>query len=110
MCRASGVCAIVEAGKLPVISPEVFDLIAQKCVPGGSRENLETANTFTKWKSVADPLKVLSADAQTSGGLLLCVPPRSLDTVLRLLKRYKTACAAVIGKIERGSAGTITVQ
>jgi selenide,water dikinase len=110
MCRASGVSANIETANLPIIGREVFDLIAQKCVPGGTRDNLETANGFTQWQNVADPFKILAADAQTSGGLLLSVSPRSLYAVLRLLKHYKTACAAIIGKIVRGPAGTITVQ
>src|SRR5882724_5747738 len=43
MCRASGVGAEVFAERVPAISPEVVDLIGQKCVPGGSRDNLSFA-------------------------------------------------------------------
>src|SRR6185369_11429855 len=34
MCRASGVSAAVNAVEVPAIAEEVFDLIAQDCVPG----------------------------------------------------------------------------
>jgi selenide,water dikinase len=110
MCRASGVGAILEAAKLPVIGKEVFDLIAQNCIPGGSRENLTSANPFTTWKKIPEPFKFIAADAQTSGGLLLCVRPKFLDAVLRLLKAHKTFSSAVIGKITRDPSARITVQ
>jgi selenide, water dikinase len=110
MCRASGVGAIIEAEKLPVISREVWDLIRQNCIPGGSRDNLEAANMFTRWKHADDASKVLATDAQTSGGLLLCVRPRDLSDVVALLKKFSTPCSEVIGRIVRSPAGKITVQ
>src|SRR5439155_584780 len=45
--------------------------------------------------------KVFLADAQTSGGLLLCVAEATLPKVLRVLKKAQTSCAAVIGRITR---------
>ena len=103
MCRASGVGAEIVAAKVPVISPEVLALIAQDCVPGGTRQNLETANAIVKWNNTPEPLRLLLADAQTSGGLLLCVPPKRLREVKRVLKKHRTACAAIIGKIIRSN-------
>ncbi len=99
MCRASGIGAEIVAAKVPVISPEVLALIAQDCVPGGTRQNLETANAIVKWNNTPEPLRLLLADAQTSGGLLLCVPPTRLREVKRVLKKHRTACATIIGKI-----------
>ncbi len=100
LCRASRVGASIQADQLPVIGREVFALIAQDCIPGGSRENLRTAHEFVDWdKSVTDPQKYLLADAQTSGGLLLCVSPRRWQEVLGSLKRSRSFCAVVIGEI-----------
>ena len=99
MCRASGVGAEIFAAATPVISPEIFALIEQDCVPGGTRQNLETANAIVKWNNTPEPLRLLLADAQTSGGLLLCVPPRRIREVEGVLKKHRTACAAIIGKI-----------
>jgi len=109
MCIASGVGAEVHTRNLPVIDPEVFDLVAQNCYPGGSRDNLEWANEFTVWNGTPDAQKKILADAQTSGGLLLCVPPRHLTVVLRLLNRYRTPCASVIGRIMRARKPRISV-
>ena len=99
LCRASGVGAEIVAASVPAIDVEVFDLIAADCIPGGSRDNLEFANKFTEWDGATPAQKVLLTDAQTSGGLLLSVPRRNLEIVLKLLTRQHASCAAVIGKI-----------
>ena len=103
MCRASHVGAEIAADHVPVIGKEVFDLIAEDCIPAGSRDNLAWANRFTRWDRTSDMQKTLLCDAQTSGGLLLCVPPKNLKAVLKWLARLQTPCAAVIGRIVRSS-------
>jgi selenide,water dikinase len=110
MCRASRVGAEIYVGRVPVIGRGVFDLIAAGAVPGGSRDNLAYANEFTEWGSASDAQKTLLADAQTSGGLLFCVPPRRLAAVLKLLKALKTPCAAVIGRVVRPGKPRIRVM
>jgi selenide, water dikinase len=110
MCRASGVGAEISASDLPVISRHVYELIAQNCIPGGTRENLETANDSTQWDGASDAEKFLATDAQTSGGLLLCVAPRNLTKVLALLKKHRTPCAALIGKIVASPKARIVVR
>jgi selenide,water dikinase len=99
LCRASGVSAEVNAAAVPAISEEIFDLIAQDCIPGGTKQNLQTARAVTNWNKATRQQKVLLTDAQTSGGLLLAVPRRRLNEVLGLLTRRQTSCRAVIGKI-----------
>src|SRR5665213_1516028 len=101
MCRASGVGAEVSAASVPAISSDVFDLIAAGCIPGGSRDNLEYANNFTEWGNLAAAQRVLLTDAQTSGGLLLSVPEKRVERVLKLLRRLNPPCVAVIGRITR---------
>jgi selenide,water dikinase len=109
MCRASGVGAEIVAGAVPVISAEVFQLIAAGCIPDGSRDNLGFANNFTEWDGATPVQKALLTDAQTSGGLLLCVPRRNLDAVLKLLKSHRSLCAAAIGQIVESSKPRIRV-
>jgi selenide,water dikinase len=109
MCRASGVGARIDPDALPVLAPEVFDLIGQDCVPGGTRANLQACDACVAWNGTPEPQRVLLADAQTSGGLLLCVPPKKLDAVRRILKRHRTPVAALIGSIMRSAEPRITV-
>ncbi len=110
MCRASGVSAEISATTVPIIDPRVFDLIDAGCVPGGSQDNLAYANKFTSWHAAPSALRTLLTDAQTSGGLLLCVPAKHLNAVLRLLKRFRAPCAAVLGRITSGGRARIEVR
>ena len=110
MCSSSGVGAEIVATKVPLISREVLALIAHDCVPGGTRQNLETANATVEWNNTPESLRLLLADAQTSGGLLLCVPPKRLQEVEGVLKKNRTACAAIIGKIIRSSRSRICMM
>jgi selenide, water dikinase len=109
MCAASGVGAEILTSRVPVISEEISDLIAQGCIPGGSRDNLTYANGFTEWDGTSDIQKALLTDAQTSGGLLLCVPQKNLQKVFGLLKRQRTLSAATIGRIVRAAKPRIRV-
>ena len=108
ICRASHVGAEIDAGKVPVIDKQVFELISAGCIPGGSRDNLEYANPFTEWEGATDVERTLLTDAQTSGGLLLCVPEKQLQTVLKQL-RGRTLCAVAIGRIVRSRLPRIRV-
>jgi selenide,water dikinase len=110
MCRASGVGAEIDAGAVPALSPEVFGLIARDCVPGGTRANLQSCEGCVTWGDTPEPRRVLLADAQTSGGLLLCVPPRTLRDVQKLLKRHRTPAAAVVGRVVRSKERRILVR
>ena len=101
ICRASHVGAEIAADAVPVISNEVFDLIARECIPGGSRDNLAHANGFTEWDGATAAQKTLLTDAQTSGGLLLCVSAKAAERRLEApekssgaLRRRHRACRA----------------
>ena len=109
MCRASGVGAEIAAGAVPVISAEIFRLIEMNCIPGGSRDNLDFANEFTEWDGITPARKTMLTDAQTSGGLLLSVPRRNLDTVIKHLKSHHALCASIIGNIVRSNTPKIRV-
>lgn len=99
LCRASGVAAELQAHALPIL-PGVDALLRQDCVPGGTRRNLEAAAAWTDFDpDVPESRRLLAADAQTSGGLLLCVPRRRLAAVLRLLREHRTLAAAQIGTL-----------
>ncbi len=99
LCLASGVNAKIYARKLPVLSREVFGLIASGCVPGGTKENLRYAEKNVLWKNVAPDMRYLLADAQTSGGLLLCVHPKQLSRVQDILRQHNCLSNEVIGEL-----------
>jgi selenide,water dikinase len=99
MCRASGVSAEIVANDVPAISEEIFDLIKRDCVPGGTNQNLRTARPNLEWNKTPSARRILLADAQTSGGLLLCVSTRHRDEVLRLVGQGAT----IVGRIVRAT-------
>jgi selenide,water dikinase len=99
LCRASRVSADIDPNAVPMISDEIGDLIELRCIPEGSRQNLHAATILVDWASTDEAHRILLTDAQTSGGLLLCVAEANLEKVLSLLRKAGTPSAAVIGKI-----------
>jgi selenide, water dikinase len=70
LARASGVTAVVDAAAVPLIEGALASLRAGY-LPGGSRRNLDWVAPHCDFGGVSDELRLLLADAQTSGGLLL---------------------------------------
>ncbi len=101
LCRASGVSAHLEASKVPSITPLVRRLIeVDDCAPGGTHENLETASENTIFsESVTESDRLILADAQTSGGLLLCVRREDESQVADILAEEESLANVVIGEI-----------
>jgi selenide,water dikinase len=79
---------------------EVWQLIKDECVPGGSRENRRHADTCATWHDQVDePLRLALCDAQTSGGLLIATPGDKAQRMLSALHEAGVDSAAIIGEI-----------
>jgi selenide,water dikinase len=86
------------------------ELIEAGHVPGGTTRNLkDLADSVSFADSVDDLSRTLLGDAQTSGGLLMCVAPDALDALLLDLDG-RSPVAAVIGEVVQGGAGQIRVE
>ena len=108
MARASGVSARIESAKVPVLDG-VAALVEAEHVPGGTRRNLADAASNISYEGhVSDTVKLLLADAQTSGGLLVCCPPDRTATLLAEL-RDRGEEGAVVGTMTEGQAGQIVI-
>ncbi|MCF0063381.1 selenide, water dikinase SelD [Dyadobacter chenwenxiniae] len=70
MCEGSGLSAVIEFEKVPVIDSLPYYLDKQ-CFPGGTSRNLESYGH--KVGPLTDRQKYILADPQTSGGLLVAV-------------------------------------
>lgn len=104
MMDASGVAAVVDAASVPLL-PGVRELVAAGQVPGGTKKNLRYVEDVTDFAtSVPEELRLLLADAQTSGGLLLALPE---ETATGLVERLVDAGAraARIGSVIARPAG-----
>ncbi len=101
VCRASGVAARVRASA-PELLPGAIELAAEGIRPGGTDRNRRWVEEIVTW---ADPIeearRVLLCDAQTSGGLLACLPEEEAESAADELREAGYA-AAVVGSIEEG--------
>ena len=80
-------------------------------VPGGTRANLRYVGDKVTWAAgITEDEKLMLADAQTSGGLLIAVSPDKLDGLLRGLAARGVETRAVIGEVTEGEAGKILVE
>jgi len=99
LCRASDVSADIDPAAVPMIGDEIHELIDLGCVPQGTRDNLNASTVLVDWSRTDEARRILLTDAQTSGGLLLCVAEPNLENVLRVLRKAGTLSAAQIGQI-----------
>jgi len=109
MASASGLDAEIEAGAVPVLEP-ARELAAADVVPGGTLDNLEHVSPFVDWSSGLSRVdRLLLADAQTSGGLLIAVPPERTGALLAALQARGVAERPRIGRFTATGAGRIRV-
>jgi len=80
-------------------------------VPGGSKRNLQYVESHTHFDAGVTPTdRLILADAQTSGGLLISVPPERETQLCDALNRNGTLAQAVIGELTEGEPGRMRVS
>lgn len=112
MTRASGVGARIKLSNLPILS-EVWELAKEGCIPGGTRRNydyLQEKEAVVWDPGIDETTRLVVADAQTSGGLLISVAKEKSRDLLSLLETKKTPAAALIGEIVENASGQIRVE
>ena len=99
MMRASGTGAVLQLSSIPVI-PGTWDLLEQGIAPGGTHRNLQSVSEGVEWhQDVGEAARLLLCDAQTSGGLLICVARDRLDALMREMEAAGVTGAQVIGQV-----------
>ncbi len=111
MAAAAGVEARLSPAAVPRLAG-LQELIAAGCTPDGTRRTLDTALSQGWFKPgrLDHAEQLVLADAQTSGGLLLAVPPRHLAHVLRQLRLRGDDSAAAVGRLTVGEPGVIVIE
>jgi len=105
----SGCSARLHADSVPVFD-FVPALVEGGFVPGGSRNNLAHVEPTTRFDArISEAQRLVLADAQTSGGLLLTVPADRESQLLRELESRGTLARDVIGEVIEGPAGHLEV-
>jgi selenide,water dikinase len=111
--RASDVSAEIEFDSVPFI-PGVEAMASAGMVPGGSKRNLASVAPMCDFGDLAQIRQLLLADAQTSGGLLLCVDA-PLERALHVALNDNGVTASTVGRLtdrsfEHGPSGRITIR
>jgi selenide,water dikinase len=107
--RQSGVGAVLYASAVPVLDG-AHELAARGLVPGGTERNrADNADAVFFADDVDMTLRTLLFDAQTSGGLLICLPAERAEGLVADLKEGGCSVASVIGTVRKGPVGVIDV-
>ncbi|MFH1636371.1 MAG: selenide, water dikinase SelD [Chloroflexota bacterium] len=109
MTTGAGLDAVIYADQVPVLEA-ARAFVGANVVPGGTRDNLAFVETHTDWgEDISEMQKLILADAQTSGGLLIAVPSEKLEALLVALAERGVADAAHIGEFTNPGSGRIAV-
>lgn len=90
MAEGSGLSAVVEFSKVPLIADHLIDYVKMGVVPGGTNRNWDSYGHKVSLDNtdMATLHKNILADPQTSGGLLIAVSKESINEVVAVLKEY----------------------
>ncbi|NHI82800.1 MAG: selenide, water dikinase SelD [Candidatus Thorarchaeota archaeon] len=110
MAAGSKVDVELVASHVPILQ-EARNLAVANVVPGGTLDNLAHVRPHVDFDDALSELdRVLLADAQTSGGLLISVPEKRCDLLLRNLQARHVEHAKMIGRITAKGKGRIRVS
>ena len=99
MLRTGGVGAEIRFNQVPVL-PEAWDLARKDIIPEGSRNNYHFVVDSVDWQTtISVDKQMVLCDAQTSGGLLIALPPEKAEQLLDKLRAGGNTEARIIGEI-----------
>lgn len=103
MCEASNTSAVIHFEEIPFIDRGMLQLyLDQKCVPGGTHRNWDSYGH--KIAGATEEQRLLLADPQTSGGLLVAVAPESASEFQQIAKEEGLALQSFGFMMERQQA------
>lgn len=109
MARGSGVSATIFKSKVPVLQ-EAWTLADAGVVPGGTFRNMAYLKGQVEWRPETNELdEMVLADAQTSGGLLIAVPPHKAKALEAALAAAGVETIAHIGECTEPSEPPLRV-
>ena len=109
MARASKVEVNLFSDKVPVIK-NVKKFVTAGIIPGGTLNNLDYVSEFVEFPdNFSKNNKIILADAQTSGGLLISVPREYTKQLVNELITKGVHDTCVIGEVIRKKKGKIVV-
>ena len=110
MCKSSNVSFEINYNDIKFFSG-VNELANQDIVPSGSKRNLSYAQQYTNFSdSISQIEKLMVADAQTSGGLLISLPKDNVNNFLEYYNSKSTIPAFQIGSVNARKKSLITIS
>jgi selenide,water dikinase len=110
MAQASNVTLEIDSAFLPVLSG-AYELAENGCLPGAAFRNQEFAEQDCLFdKDVDYSMKMLCCDAQTSGGLLMCVPEVRADELKMALIDKGYQRTEIIGRVRKKGEKSVVVK
>ena len=105
MCRGAGIGAEIRVGDVPLLDG-ARDWLARGYRPAGTLRNVATIRPHLRGSPSEEQLMLL-CDAQTSGGLLIAMPPERARKLEELFGESGLFCARI--GVMTGDAGHITL-
>ncbi len=109
MAAGSKVDIELNATSVPMLQ-KAKALAGANVVPGGTLDNLAYVKPYVEFDDdISEVDRILLADAQTSGGLLISIPEERADSLMKELAKRGVNRAAIIGRVVSKGEGKITV-
>lgn len=109
MLKDGGIGAELSFDALPLLEGVVQTVEAGTC-PGGTKRNLAYFGCRAEFDaSLSEAERLITADAQTAGGLLIACPPDRADDLQAELEASSALAAARIGTLFASESGGIRV-
>lgn len=108
MAEGSGLSAVVDFEKVPIITKEIKNYLDQKSIPGGTTRNWDSYGE--KIGPITEYQKAILADPQTSGGLLIAAEKEAIADVQEILvqnglQKFTTPIGSITAKQDQ----TVTI-
>jgi selenide,water dikinase len=110
MCRSSDVSCQIDFNKIPFLNG-VLDLAEMGIIPQGTQRNHEYVSEFSNFSNqISKTQQMMVADAQTSGGLLISLPPETANAYLQRFNSESNYEAVVIGEFASSDDNLIYIK
>lgn len=109
IAQASGVALKIYAKEVPIFD-ESHDYAVQGLFPAGSASNFDYIKPYLECApSVSQDMQMLLCDAQTSGGLLICLEQEKSEDLVNSLHAEGVSHAKIIGEVIKSDKPKIYV-
>ena len=110
MMDSSNKTAVINFNKIPILEG-VFPLIKEGMIPGGTLNNLDAVSQNIIFDTlIENDKKILLADAQTSGGLIISLESSKVPELLTTINNNSFYEAVIIGNVIPRESHLISIK